>query len=121
MKRKFVSMILMLCSLVFVLGADSISYNAGQPNPNPGGMKNTIEANGTYTLDTGHTLSSISFIADDGSISTSATADTKGGQWKLSSLNVNAGTYKCTARLYVDDGQKIWVADEAVANGVVVK
>lgn len=121
MKSKLGSFCLLLTAIVCLTGADSISYNAGQPNPNPGGVPSSIEANGTYTLDSGHTLSAVSFTADNGKISVSETPSASNGAWELKSVLLNKGTYDCTAQLAVDDGTKIWLADSAVAKDVIVK
>ena len=120
MMRKLVRSVLLLGGLVCVMGADSIDYNAGQPNPNPGGVANKIEANGTYALDPGHTLSSIVFICDDG-IASNFTATATKATWSVPPVGINASTYKCTAQLYINDGQKIWMSANKSVNNVVVK
>ena len=119
MKRKLVRSVLLLCGLFCVMGADSISFNAGQPNPNPGGMKNLIEANGTYTLDPGHMYACSTFTADDG-VKSTFTTSANNGTWTLIATPLPAGTYDCYASLVVNDGKKLWSVN-STTKSVTVK
>lgn len=122
MKRKLVGAAGILSLLICLMGAgDSFSYNVGQPNPNPNGAASKIEANGTYALGAGHALNGVSFITDDGIVSSSVTATAAAGAWTVAPMGLPKGTYTCTAALSVDDGQKIWASSQLAVGNVIVK
>ncbi len=120
MRRKLLGVAFTLLALVCLTGASTISYNAGNPVPNPGGVANKLSADGTYTLDAKHKLSSIQLQAQDGFLGSVFPATTTATTWSTGVVSLNAGTYKCTAQLFVDDGA-IWLADEKVVDNVQVK
>jgi hypothetical protein len=97
------------------MGANTISY---APN-NPIGGKGTINASGSYTTDPGVQVNAISFTASDG-LGSNGTVTYGGGSWTIAPLALTAGTYTCTATLSVVQNNRIWVADNAVANNIVV-
>jgi hypothetical protein len=66
MKRKLTGTAFVLLGLVCLMGASTISSNVNNPVPNPGGVKATIAASGTCTLDPGVNVNSISFLPESG-------------------------------------------------------
>ncbi len=113
MKRKALGSVMVAVALACLMGASTISFDAGQPTPNPRGGPGTIQAKGTYSLDPGHSVSGISFTTDDGSTAVSDTAKWGAGTWTTGVLTSAKGNLTCTAELTVDDGQKIWIAGQA--------
>lgn len=64
MKSKLIKIVLFLPLLACLMGA-TIAFDAGQPNPNPGGMANFVEGKGTFTLGANEKLDGITFRATD--------------------------------------------------------
>jgi hypothetical protein len=100
---------------------DSISFDPGQPTPNPGGQAAKISASGSYITLPGHSQQGVSFTADQQGIFQTWAATAANGQWNRSPVGIPAGTYDCQAEMNVDDGQKLWVVKSSVVSGVVVK
>ena len=65
MKRQFAGIVLFLPLLACLLGASSVAFNAGQPNPNPGNKLTILEGKGTYVVDPKENFGDINFIAVD--------------------------------------------------------
>lgn len=94
MKCRLLQIALFVPMLGCLLGADSISFNQGQPNPNPGGAANTLEGKGQYAVDPANTFSSLLFIAEytPNGQQTSISAIRKGADWN-NNLILAAGNY----------------------------
>ena len=101
-------------------GVDAITFDAGQPTPNPGGAAGKISASGAYTLAPGHDMAAVSFTVSDG-LPTSYASQAANNKWSNGPESPGAGTYDCQAQLSLNDGQKIWAINSGIVKGVVVK
>lgn len=82
MRRKLLRTVALVCGLMFVMGADTIDWDAGQPVANPGGKASTLEGKGTYSVDPANTGGTVSLWAQQqGGIATPYAATKNNGKW----------------------------------------
>jgi hypothetical protein len=122
MKRKLVNIAIFLPLLACLMGAGTIDWAAGQPNPNPGGAKETVEGKGSFAIGLGDTLLGIELWALKGQFFDSGTATVNAPNWdKTLKLSSGAGDYDCHAQIVTEDsGGKLW-SNKTTTKTVTVK
>ncbi len=101
MKRKFAGVALFACTLACVMGASSITFNQGQPVPNPKGAKQILSAAGTYAVDPAETFVTVTYNAENTATNQLAgvAATANNGNWNAT-LSLVAGKYDNWGTLY---------------------
>ena len=116
MKRRVVCLAMFVPLLACLMGASSIDFAAGQPNPNPGGVLQSLEGKGSYVVDPTETFGKVFFQSIDTKTTQSATigANANNGTWD-SKLALMPGNYDSWATLYtVKNGGAILLKTKTV-------
>lgn len=123
MIRKFAPPLFLACCVACVMGAGTITYDKGQPNPNPKGAKGVLEGAGTYTVPAGETLVKVEHYATEPTLkqTTIGTAGTANGKWN-NTMGIVAGIYDCEGRITtINQQSQIVYGYTGVVQTVVVK
>ena len=118
MRRKLFGIALTLLGLVCLMGADTIAWNAGQPNPNPGGNLNELEGAGTFAVDPNNKFSSLTLNRQVPGqfLVVMSNANTANGNWNSTQTNVAAGNYDTWGELVTTKGLQVFVTKTAIVN-----
>lgn len=88
---------------------DKIEWDTGQPKSNPGGVANTVQTKGTYTLDPASTFAGVCSTVDQG-IPVNVTASAANGVWDHTHTSgIVKGKGTAWGTLSVVNGGKMWV------------
>ncbi len=104
MKRKCVRTFVLFCALICLMGASSVSFDAGQPNPNPGGVLQKLEGKGTYVVDPGEIFLNLTYNAKDTTSKQISynQATSANGKWDKT-LDLVKGNYDCYGHMLTAD------------------
>jgi RNA polymerase sigma factor (sigma-70 family) len=104
--KRFPGALLLLCAVVCIMGASTITYDAGQPAPNPGGKASSLDAKGTYALDPNEVLVDVVHIAYETKLkqATAKGANAANGKWDCN-MSLVAGNYDCEGKLTTRNAQ----------------
>lgn len=102
--RKLAGTALLLTFLVCTMGASSIDFDKGQPNPNPGGKQFILEGKGPVVIDPNELFTGISFVAVIGT-QAATNPGAKNNQTWSSNLILALNTYDSFAVLLTKDAK----------------
>jgi hypothetical protein len=118
--RKLAGTALLLALLVCTMGASTISFDAGQPVPNPGGVASLVTATGTFVEAANEKCLTAAFHAKE--VNTNQQAFKQANfnipmkKWD-GDLNLVAGSYDFWALMaYGDQNGNVQFAKSAVVN-----
>lgn len=123
MMRKFAKLAVLFFMLMCLMGAGTVTFDAGQPNPNPGGLLQVLEGKGTYGPGQMETVGRVDMeVKETTTLTNSAKqANLKAGKWDCT-INLVKGTYDVWATIETVDNKGVIITKSCLpVKGVVVK